>query len=390
MKAYRSADVHSASAVVIGAGVVGLTLARRLALLGVPDVVVLDAGTPGHQSTGRSSGGIRRQFGNPLEIEMSLASLRFYDAVIGDSEFRGAFSRIGYAFLTGERHLAELKAAWHLQQEMGLSVNWLEKDEVADRFPYLDTDGLIGGTFCADDGVIDPGRVIEWLLHRCEQLGVRVCANAPVDEIERDNRRVSAVRTGGQRIASPVVVNAAGAWAGRVGDMADVRIPVSPSPRFQAMAEIRSAVLDTPFTIDLESGAYMRVHRGAALTGIRPQRLPTGFDLTSDSDDPASIAARASRRFPVLRKARVIGGVSGLYEITPDGLPIAGGFDRLRGYYVAAGFNGHGIMHGPPVAEAVAELIAKGAADTFELSRLTPQRFSQDQYEAVSRVSSLF
>ena len=75
--------------------------------------------------------------------------------------------------------------------------------------------------------------------------------------------------------------------------------------------------------------------------------------------------------------------------MTPDGLPIAGGFDTLRGYYVAAGFNGHGIMHGPPIAEAVAELIAKGASDTFDLSRLVPWRFNEERY-GVERVSSLF
>lgn len=190
MREHSATDVHGASAVVIGAGIIGLTLARRLALLGVPDVLVLDAGKPGHQSTGRSSGGIRRQFGNPLEIQMSLAGLRFYEGIVSDPEFRGAFCRIGYAFVTGKQHFRELKAAWQLQQEMGLAVDWLNEDDVADRLPYLDTDGLVGGTFCRQDGIIDPAAVVQWLLHCCDRLGVRVCANSSVDEIERDDRGV--------------------------------------------------------------------------------------------------------------------------------------------------------------------------------------------------------
>jgi sarcosine oxidase subunit beta len=386
----NAADARAASAVVIGAGIIGLTLARRLALLGVSDVVVLDAGTPGHQSTGRSSGGIRRQFGNRLEIEMSLAGVRFYEGLAHDPAFTGAFSRIGYAFVAGRQHLGELQAAWRLQQEMGVGVDWLNEDDLAETFPYMNADGLVGGTFCREDGVIEPIAVAQWLLHGCESLGVRVYADSVVEEIERDDRGVRGVRTGGHRIATPIVVNAAGAWAGRVGEMANVRIPVTPSPRFQALAEIPQGFpVTTPFTIDLETGAYMRVHRGTVIAGVRQEPPPIGFDLTTDFEAARAVALRASSRYPLLRKAHVTRCMSGLYELTADGLPIAGGVDTLRGFYVAAGFNGHGIMHGPPIAEAVAELIAKSDPETFDLSRLALRRFDDGRYQP-ERVSSLF
>ena len=142
--------------VVIGGGIIGLTLACEVARLGAKDVVVLEAGEPGGQSTGRSSGGIRRQFGNRLEIEMTLAGLRFYESVFADPQFDGVFAQVGYAFLCGPDSADELARAWQLQQEVGLEVAWLDRPEPAERFPYVNSRTLVGGTFCQDDGIVDP------------------------------------------------------------------------------------------------------------------------------------------------------------------------------------------------------------------------------------------
>jgi sarcosine oxidase subunit beta len=185
-------------------------------------------------------------------------------------------------------------------------------------------------------------------------------------------------------------VNAAGAWAGSVGELARVQIPVSPSPRFQIVAQAPPGLPPTtPFLIDLETGAHMRVHNGNVIAGVRPDLPSVGFDLQTGDEAASQTAARASTRFPALRQARMSGFVSGLYEMTPDGLPLAGMVQSLPGYYVVAGFNGHGIMHGPPVAEAIAEVMVKGHSDTFDLSRLAPQRFDSATTSA-RRVSSLF
>src|SRR5206468_8032183 len=100
-RASRGPGPMNADVAIIGAGIVGLTLARELACAGVPRIVVLEAGEPGQQSTGRSTGGIRQQFGNALEIQLTQAALTFYEAMFSDADFDGRFERDGYVFLAG-------------------------------------------------------------------------------------------------------------------------------------------------------------------------------------------------------------------------------------------------------------------------------------------------
>ena len=110
-----------ADVLVIGGGIVGLSVAWQLRQLGVDRVVVLEANTIGSGSTGRAAGGVRRQFGSRFEIEMTLASLKFYDRLLADPDFPGQFESVGYAFLAGPDERAALERAWTVQREMGVN-----------------------------------------------------------------------------------------------------------------------------------------------------------------------------------------------------------------------------------------------------------------------------
>ena len=121
-----------ADVLVIGGGIVGLSVAWQLHQLGVDRIVVLEADTLGSGSTGRASGGVRRQFGSRLEIEMTLASLEFFDRLLADPEFPGRFESVGYAFLAGQGERAALEQAWAIQREMGIAAEWLEAADIAE------------------------------------------------------------------------------------------------------------------------------------------------------------------------------------------------------------------------------------------------------------------
>lgn len=364
--------------IIIGAGIVGLSLAWHLRRLGVDRVMLLEAREPGQQSTGVASGGIRRQFGNRIEIEMTLTSWRFYQAVLSDYSFPGVFEPVGYAFLAGPEHIPRLKRAWNLQRAMGLSVRWLDFADLAEMVPFCDTRGLAGGTFCAEDGFIDPSDVAQWLLRECRCQGVVVRKHTPVDAIEISGGRVRAVHSGSMRIASDVVVNAAGAWAGAVGTLASVSIPIEPSPRVKFVTQAGLGLPScTPLVVDLPSGTYVRSERGRTVFGVKPEKKVVSFDIDVDQDLLSWMAERACARFPGLRDAKVRGLIRGLYELTPDGLPLAGPVADLAGFYVAAGFNGHGIMHGPGVTQALAELVVTGHFESLDLKALCPDRFER-------------
>jgi sarcosine oxidase subunit beta len=197
------------------------------------------------------------------------------------------------------------------------------------------------------------------------------------------------VSAGADRIDTPIVVNAAGAWAGTVGDLAGVSIPVLPSPRIQLVTDLQQALpATTPLIADLTGGGYVRAIQGRVLAGAPPHPMPIGFDHEPGFDDIEAIAVRVSARFPALRDVGVSRVISGLYEVTPDGLPVASFSEQVAGFCTVAGFNGHGIMHSPPVACAMADMIVRGRSERFDIAPFSARRFS-DRSVMHGRSSSL-
>jgi sarcosine oxidase subunit beta len=368
-------ETIQADVAIIGGGITGLSVAWQLRRLGVERVVVLEAGAPGFKSTGQSSGGVRSQFTTPLEIEMSLASRPFFDMLLADPAFTGTFSRVGYTVLAGSEQADSLIAAVGLQRSMGVKSEWIERADLAARFPYLNLDGLAGGTFCPDDGFISPWAIVAWLIDACREAGVTIREQCPVDTIMVERERVRGVASGALTVMADVVVNAAGAWAGEVGKLAGVDVSVSPSPRVKYVTGPHPALpTDMPLIIDLPTGAYVRSDGGAAMVGVKPLAPVVSFSTEVDPAHLPWMEEQASVRFPSLRGAAVAKLVTGLYEVTPDGLPVAGPAPDVAGFFVVAGFNGHGIMHGPAVARAVAERIVHGASETLDLAALRVDR----------------
>jgi sarcosine oxidase, subunit beta len=382
-------SVRSADVVIIGAGIVGLTLARELARRGVPRIVVFEAGAPGQQSTGRSTGGIRRQFGSELEIRLSQAALAFYEPMFADPDFDGRFERDGYLFLAGPEQRDQLLAAWQLQRAAGVPTEWLDRETLNDRYPFIDSSNISGATWCPEDGFVDPWSIVQWLLRKCRSLGVVIRSQRRVHGIDVTHGHVRAVSAGSDRIDAPIVVNAAGAWAGTVGDLAGVSIPVLPSPRIQLVTDLQQALpATTPLIADLTNGGYVRAIQGRVFAGASPKPIPVGFEHEPRFDDIETIAARVAMRFPGLADVGLCRVISGLYETTPDGLPIASFGEHVAGFCSVAGFNGHGIMHSPPLACAMADMIVCGRSERFEIEPFSARRFV-DRSATYSRSSSL-
>ena len=375
--------------VIIGAGIVGLTVAYELARGGVARIIVFDAGSPGQQSTGRSSGGIRQQFGSELEIRLTQAALKFYEPMFSSIDFDGRFERDGYLFLAGEAQQDQLLAALRVQHEMGVPSEWLDHKTLCERYPFIDSSNLVGATWCAEDGFVDPWSIVQWLLRECRSRGVEIRSQRRVDAIDVAHRRVRAVTAGAERVDAPIVVNAAGAWAGAIGELAGVSIPVRPSPRIQLVTDLQQALpTTTPLVVDLMHGGYVRSIQKRVLAGASPATIPIGFELEPRFEEVDDIATRVSMRFPGLRDVGISRVISGLYEVTPDGLPIASFSEHVAGFAIVAGFNGHGIMHSPPLACAMGDLILRGRAERFDVEPFSARRFS-DGHVAGRRASSL-
>ena len=209
-----------ADVVVIGAGLTGLWLAWHLRQLGVERVVVLERDYAGCELYGRFSAGVRLQFSTRIEIELTQAALPFFDLALQQPRLSAEYEPVGYAFLAGEQQADGLHDAWNLQQRLGIRSVWLEGAELAAHFPYCTLDGVVAATFCADEFWLNPWELHQWLLQSCRAAGVSVYQRCPVTEIAVGDGRVRAARCQRLVVETETLVNAAGARAREVCQMA--------------------------------------------------------------------------------------------------------------------------------------------------------------------------
>lgn len=378
--------------VVVGGGVMGASVAWHLAARGCRDVVVVDrAAAAGEGSTGRATGGFRTQFATPVNIRLSLLSreklLRFPEEIGADSGYRPH----GYLFLAGdEGQMAALRSIRPLQQSLGVPVEEIGLEDVRRLNPAVRLDGgsfppIIGGSFCPIDGFIRPLNILNGYVEAAQRLGVRFDFGVEVTGFAVAKRlpgRVTHVQTTTGSIAARHVVNAAGAWAGILGAMAGVEIPVSPLRRQVAPTDPTNVLPEEmPMTIFLEDGFHLRVRDGRVLL-LWPQP-PAGdpFDAGFDESWLPGVLERARARIPSLQDVPVdrAGCWGGLYEMSPDQHAILGLAPRLDNLWLINGSSGHGVMHSPALGQLVAEMILDGKASAVDVHVLRPSRFAEGE-----------
>jgi sarcosine oxidase subunit beta len=179
-------------------------------------------------------------------------------------------------------------------------------------------------------------------------------------------------------IAAPVVVNAAGPWAGVVGEMADVDLPIVSVRRQIVVTDpLPEIPPDFPFVIDFAPSLYFHREGGGILTGMSKHDEPISFDQNVDTEWELVHLEAAMQRLPVLEKASLASHWAGLYENTPDAHPILGRIPDVEGFYCIGGFSGHGFQHGPICGLLLAEEILDGAAHTLDITSLYFERFRE-------------
>ena len=365
----------TADVVVVGAGVIGASAAWHLASRGARVTVVDRAAEPGGGSTARATGGYRAQFGSEVNVRLSLLSrgklLRFRDEVGADAGYRPA----GYLFVARRaEHLAALREAQAVQRACGLAeARMVDAEEAARLNPAIVRDGVLGGAFCPTDGFIAPMQILRGYLDAARRLGARVELGAEVMGLKR-----GAVETTRGAFPAGCVVNAGGAWAAAVAEMAGVDLPVRPLRRHVAPTVGTGALSsDHPMTVFCEDGFHFRVRDGRALL-LWPGGAETvdPFDTRVDADWLDRVEALARERVPGLADVAVdrAGAWAGLYEMSPDGHAILG---RVGDMVLANGSSGHGVMHAPALGQLIAEIVLDGKAHSLDVNALRPERFAE-------------
>ncbi|MBO9370946.1 MAG: FAD-binding oxidoreductase, partial [Chloroflexi bacterium] len=167
-------------------------------------------------------------------------------------------------------------------------------------------------------------------------------------------------------------------WAGEVGRMAGVEVPIVPIRRqIVVTGPIPEVPPDFPFVIDFAQSLYFHREGPGILTGMSNPNEPPGFDQSVDEEWELVHLEAAMKRMPILEKATLASHWAGLYEVTPDAHPILGRVPDLEGFYIIGGFSGHGFMHGPICGLLLAEEILDGRAHTLDISSLSITRFRE-------------
>jgi sarcosine oxidase subunit beta len=368
-----------ADVVVIGGGVIGLSTARELGLLGVKAVVLEANGSPGLGSTSRAMGGVRAQFSTKPNIEFSIYSIAAYEQLAAKHSDVLDFHQVGYLLLAGGSDTAPpLRASIELQRSLGVPTEILTTDVVSARVSGIRIDGIEVASYHARDGFLDPHSVTTALIREIRDLGGKIYSKVQVKELVTQGASGIQVRTTAGDLTAGWVVNAAGPDAANVAAMTAFDLPVHPVRRNLAFIDGPPAPL-MPMSVDLDTGVVVRNEvSGGYVVAYADPADPPSRDITLDPTFLPKLAARIGNRFPFLEDRPINSRQcwAGLYPETTDHHAIIGVFPDCPQVIHSAGFGGHGLMHGPAAGRAVAELVTEGTCATFDLAMLRPTRFA--------------
>jgi glycine/D-amino acid oxidase-like deaminating enzyme len=375
----------SAAVVIVGGGVVGSAVAYHLRESGCRGriVVIERDDSYSRASSSLAMGGIRQQFTLDANVRMVQYSVGFYEDLDRRVPVAGVnFRQRGYLFLADADSAARLTRRYEAMRSAGAHVTRLSRDEIRRRLPDASLDDIEFGVFGPEDGYANPKAVLFAMKKIAEDAGAEY-VRAEVRAIERTNNRVTRVAFGTDSIDTSVVVNAAGAFAGRVAELASVSLPVSPVRQQLFRCDLpRRWEYRFPMVIDPD-GVHWR--HDDALNADRPDRIVVaktkhhevaGENFACDdgrwlSDFYPSLV----RRMPPFTGLTLVEGWAGLYEMTPDHNPIIGEHPEAPGFFLANGFSGHGLMMAPATGKAVAEMVMTGTSRTIDVGVFAYDRF---------------
>ncbi len=366
---------ETADAVVVGGGTVGAWCAYFLRQAGLARVVLIEKGFLGQGASSRAAGVVRMQGGTPEAVRLGQWSRRFYLGQRDEIGTDSGFTEQGYLLpcFTDSEVAAAMKRL-EMQTALGVPVRWLDPGEVDAANPTLAPGQTLGGTFCAEDGFISPPRNVAAYTVALIRSGVEVREHVAFRGLTADGT----VETNQGRIGAGLVVLTGGPKLAAVGALAGLRIPAG-GARHQVAVTERHPDLDparVPMVFDLAAGLYWRPEEGGLLFGMSNPDEPPGDNREVDEGYLAKMRARLAALVPVTAALGLRRIWAATIDYTPDHLPIIGRVPGMAGVTVACA-GGAGMMWGPGVARAAADVALTGSSEVLDVSPLGLDRFDE-------------
>jgi sarcosine oxidase subunit beta len=358
--------------IVVGAGILGLSVAYNLAARGT-EVLVLEQQYPGSGLSERAIGAVHSQWDNKHDIKLAMKSRDLLSQLSGELNFNIGFRRGGYLMVaTDEEQLKQLEKNTSLQHSLGVETIFLSSDEIGARYPFLDVSSIVGGTFSRGDGVVHPFSLEFGYWTGLDEQGGKMQKSTTVKSLQVEGRRVLAAETDRGVYKADAFVVAAGAGTGEILQSVGLQLPTQ-LVRHEMLATEPLRFFLKPMIQVNPKGMYIAQSlRGEILCQIprTDGQVRKGTNSTLEFLEDA--ASELTHFLPSLRQAKVLRPWAGLLQTTRDSEPISGrlGNDNL---WLAFADSGKGIMFAPAIGELMAESVISGVPSP-ELLPYTPGR----------------
>jgi glycine/D-amino acid oxidase-like deaminating enzyme len=374
---------QTADVVILGAGVMGTSIAFHLAKRNAGKIVVIDKDHVGHGGSGRSSALVRMHYSFAPEVELALISLRMFQnwkEIVGSP---GDFRKTGFVRIVHPNETERLKINVEMQRKLGVKVELIDKHQLRELEPDWNVDEVELAAYEPGSGYGDGAGVAGDFLEAARNLGVIYASRTEASALCFEGDRVRGIITGEGVIQSPTVILATGPWTRPVLQKAGYDVPIE--CEYHQVAILRNAsdmkgggcacidsVTATYFRSDVQDKFLI-----GDFYGKRPTD-PDNFPQRAADDSLEEIIERASRRVPKLQRAEVMRGVTGVYDMTPDARPLLGEIPAIRGLYLCAGFSGMGFKISPAIGLVMSELLLDGRATSVDIDAFRPSRFAEN------------
>ena len=370
-------------AIVIGAGVMGASLAFHLAERGLKSAI-LERKVSAAGATGHSSGLVRMHYDLAAESDLTFKSYQLYfsnwkERVGGDC----GFQQTGFLQIAKREHEDKLRGNVANQQKIGINTSVITVDEVRKLFPDLVTEYFDYAAYEPDSGYADPTLTTNSFLEAAKRNGATLIQNCEVTTIHAAGGKVTGVSTDKGDFAAPIIINAAGAWAKHVASLAGIEVPLETWTHDVAFLHRPPALGRIPACIDDVINCYYRPEGSALILAAGEDESLRGEPPDAEDQTPKDtflekLIDQMVQRIPKIEQSGLHSIHVGRDGITPDQRAIYSA-SGLEGFYLACGLSGTGFKTSPAAGASLVELILDGAPKTVDITPFRFERFAEGQ-----------
>ena len=369
----------TADYVIVGGGVIGCSIAYNLAKKGAKNIILIEKKYLTSGATGRCGAGVRMQFGTETNCLLAKHSVDIFENLEEELEYNGSieFKQGGYLLLAyTEKMVEQFHKNLGVQHKLGIPSRWVTPVEAKEIVPHLNTQGLLGATFCGKDGHCNPFKTTDAYAKAAQRLGVEIQTYTEVTRLMAKAGQITGVETNKGTIETPKVILCAGSYSRDLAATIGIDLPITPE-RHQILVTEPVEIMQGPMVMSFYHGLYcQQVPHGSFVMGLGDPNEPKEYNYNGSWQFLHEMAAKVTFLLPPLANLRVVRQWAGLYDLTPDRQQILGDVPGLQGFHLAAGFSGHGFMIAPMTGRLMAEHIL-GEQTSLPISMFDFTRFAR-------------